>query len=136
MKYLINILIIISGFTLLMSCNKDADLHGHAIDDEQVPAIDIVLPLMNDSIVAGSNLKLKASVVENDLLHEYGYWIRNKNTGEQYFGFSKHEHKSLINIDSIINTNLIPSGTRLSLQVYATDHSGNTNAKTVEVIVK
>lgn len=131
-KYLISLLLTLTFF----ACDKDDDLHGVAVDDTQIPAINIVTPLIQDTLILGNSLKLKSSVIENDEIHHYGFWVRNKNTSKQYVSFMKHADLATANIDTTLNLPTLTTGTVLSVQVYATDHAGNENAKTVEVFVK
>lgn len=130
----ITILLLVSSY--LSACNKDHDLHGDAVEDTVAPIVTIVTPVIHDSIRVGEALKLKASVVENDQLHQYGYWVRNKANGDEYASFSKHQHLGLVNIDTSLALTKLTSGTTLAVQVYATDHNGNDKANTVEVYVK
>jgi hypothetical protein len=118
------------------ACNKDADLHGVAQDDIQAPQVNIIQPIAKDSVNGNGTIALKASVIENDQLHQYGYWVRNKATGEEYATFSKHQHTGYVAIDTNLTLSNITAGTTLSVQVYASDHTGNQNAKTIEVYVR
>ncbi|MEY3417472.1 MAG: hypothetical protein RL060_1584 [Bacteroidota bacterium] len=120
----------------LFACNKDHDLHGDAVEDTVAPMVTIVSPMMHDTILVGETLKLKASVVENDQLHQYGFWVRNKANGEEYANFSKHQHLGLVNIDTSFALTKLTSGTTLAVQVYALDHNGNDKSSTVEVFIK
>ncbi len=128
-------LIALVSICLLTNCDKNKGfLNSGGQINTDIPDIQIVSPTSTE-ITSNTNLRINVNYSANTGLHMYGFWLRNKKSGNEYASFMKHYDGSKISIDTTLNANW-QTGDTLALQVYTINHSSQTNSVNQLIIVK
>jgi hypothetical protein len=113
----------ITAIVLFARCKKDS---GNA----QGPVITLVSPTNHQQFTAGQTVSIIGNVSEDDGLHEVHLHVRNKSTGADLLNIEEHpDTKSL----DISKTFTVQASVTYSIELEATDHSGNETKIEIEV---
>jgi hypothetical protein len=117
----------------ISSCKKED--HNHNTSDTEKPVITLTEPMMNDTISIASDVHIEFNVSDNDNLHDVAVNVTNA-IGTNIFSKSAHVDAKTYNFHDHFTPSGITGVTPLTLKIDASDHSSNSDSKTVTFYVK
>lgn len=105
---------------VLWACSKDSK-----------PTVSITAPTDGATIMSSDSLvNIKATIADEDQLHEYSVTLKNTTANAEVFSYSGHSHASTLEIDTTILVK-VTTHSDMELTVTASNHGGASTTEKV-----